>query len=69
MLAILFCYFVQLVMLLLSVTALNVKDHDALGEWCLQNDISLVVIGPEDPLADGMVDVLTCKGQYNYICI
>ena len=39
------------------------KDHDAMGEWCLQNDISLVVIGPEDPLADGMVDALTQKGQ------
>ena len=45
------------------MSALNLKDHDALGEWCLQNNISLVVIGPEDPLAEGIVDALTQKGQ------
>ena len=45
------------------MSALNLKDHDALGEWCLQNNVSLVVIGPEDPLAEGIVDALTQKGQ------
>ena len=32
---------------------LNVKDHDEIVKWCLENKIDLVVIGPEAPLAEG----------------
>ena len=33
---------------------LNLNDHDEIVEWCLENRIDLVVIGPEAPLAQGM---------------
>lgn len=33
---------------------LNVKDFDKISSWCKQKEINLVVVGPEDPLANGM---------------
>ncbi|XP_050350865.1 trifunctional purine biosynthetic protein adenosine-3 [Nymphalis io] len=41
---------------------LNIKDYPALITWCKENSIDLVVIGPEDPLANGIVDALTAHG-------
>ncbi|XP_046390255.1 trifunctional purine biosynthetic protein adenosine-3 [Ischnura elegans] len=41
---------------------LDLKNFKAVGEWCKKNNIDLVVIGPEDPLANGMVDVLAEYG-------
>lgn len=37
-------------------TDLNLSDHNAIGKFCLNNAIDLVVVGPEDPLVDGIVD-------------
>lgn len=34
------------------------SNHQALAKWCKEHDIDLVVIGPEDPLANGIVDGL-----------
>ncbi|MCX6139664.1 MAG: phosphoribosylamine--glycine ligase [Candidatus Kapabacteria bacterium] len=36
----------------------NVADHEAVAKFCLKNDVSLVVIGPEGPLAEGLADFL-----------
>ena len=33
---------------------LNLNDHDEVVRWCLENQVSLVVIGPEAPLAEGL---------------
>ena len=41
----------------------NVKDFAAVASWCKENLISLVVVGPEDPLSQGISDVLTKEGQ------
>ncbi|XP_071446904.1 trifunctional purine biosynthetic protein adenosine-3 isoform X2 [Hetaerina americana] len=38
---------------------LDLKNYQAIGEWSKKNNISLVVVGPEDPLANGLVDVLS----------
>ena len=38
---------------------LNVKDHQAVIEFCQNNDIAFVLVGPEAPLVTGMVDDLT----------
>ena len=32
------------------------RDKDALAAWALENAVDLTVIGPDDPLADGVVD-------------
>ena len=48
---------------LLVLVDLNVKDFDAVTSFCKEKNISLVVVGPEDPLAAGIADVLTQHGK------
>ncbi|KAJ6649761.1 Trifunctional purine biosynthetic protein adenosine-3 [Pseudolycoriella hygida] len=40
------------------VNEIDLKDFDGIGHWCKVNQIKLVVVGPEDPLASGIADVL-----------
>lgn len=40
------------------VSDVSVKDHSAVVNWCKLHDIDLVVVGPEDPLADGIADAI-----------
>ncbi|KAJ8721833.1 hypothetical protein PYW08_004235 [Mythimna loreyi] len=41
---------------------LNINDYPATAKWCKDNEIDIVVVGPEDPLANGIVDNLTPLG-------
>jgi phosphoribosylamine--glycine ligase len=41
-----------------QLVALDAGDHDAVVQFCAQNAIDLVVIGPEAPLVDGLADSL-----------
>lgn len=45
-----------------TCVTLDVKDHEAVASWSKQNNVSLVVVGPEDPLASGIADVLRASG-------
>ncbi|MFC2134255.1 phosphoribosylamine--glycine ligase [Bacteroidota bacterium] len=38
--------------------SLNISDHDALLKFCKDEKIDLVVVGPEQPLVDGLADKL-----------
>jgi len=38
------------------------NDHLGIVNFCLEQKIDLVVIGPEKPLIDGLTDKLLCKG-------
>jgi phosphoribosylamine--glycine ligase len=42
--------------------ALDVADHAAVIEFCRRNAVDLVVVGPETPLAAGIVDDLSAVG-------
>ena len=42
--------------------ALDVADHAAVIEFCKRNAVDLVVVGPETPLAAGIVDDLAAAG-------
>lgn len=42
--------------------ALNSSDFDQVISFCQQEQIDLVVVGPEQPLVDGIVDVLSAAG-------
>jgi len=42
--------------------AVPVTDSSGIAEWAQQNAVDLVVVGPEAPLADGMVDRLMERG-------
>ena len=37
-------------------------DHAAIGAFCKSKNIDLVIVGPEAPLADGLVDSLSAEG-------
>ena len=41
---------------------LDVSDHDAIKRFCRENDIKLVVVGPEAPLVAGLADDLRLAG-------
>jgi phosphoribosylamine--glycine ligase len=41
---------------------IDVNDFDKLVEFAKSHDVGLAVIGPEDPLADGIVDVFEAAG-------
>ncbi|HJU45220.1 MAG TPA: phosphoribosylamine--glycine ligase [Chitinophagaceae bacterium] len=36
--------------------SININDFDALREFCLKEEIEMVVVGPEEPLVRGIVD-------------
>ncbi|ASM35214.1 phosphoribosylamine--glycine ligase [Campylobacter sputorum subsp. bubulus] len=38
-------------------TNLDIKDFEKLADFCEQNKIDLTIVGPEDPLTNGIVDV------------
>src|SRR6201989_643934 len=42
--------------------ALDIADHAAVIDFCRANEVELVVVGPETPLAAGIVDDLTKAG-------
>uniref|UniRef100_A0A8D8UTY1 Trifunctional purine biosynthetic protein adenosine-3 n=1 Tax=Cacopsylla melanoneura TaxID=428564 RepID=A0A8D8UTY1_9HEMI len=42
--------------------SIDLKNFTVVAEWCRENEINLVVIGPEDPLANGISDVLQSHG-------
>ncbi|MGA7656900.1 MAG: phosphoribosylamine--glycine ligase N-terminal domain-containing protein, partial [Methylocella sp.] len=45
-----------------QAVVLDVADHSAIASFCKVMAIGLVVIGPEAPLVDGIVDHLTAEG-------
>ncbi|KAF5292718.1 hypothetical protein FQR65_LT11186 [Abscondita terminalis] len=45
-----------------SCVDININNHEDVAKWCKSNDINLVVVGPEDPLAKGIADVLKSYG-------
>ena len=47
----------------LPAEPVNAKNADAIDWYCRQNNIDLVVIGPEDPLAAGLADRLAREGR------
>lgn len=40
----------------------NWKDTDQMIDFCLRSEIELIIIGPEDPLVDGLADRLRERG-------
>ena len=48
---------------------LKVSDFEGIKEFCLNNEIGLVVVGPEQPLVDGIVDYFKQDAQLQKIRI
>jgi len=45
-----------------NVEGVSVEDHVAVASFCKANQVDLVIVGPEVPLADGLVDSLSDAG-------
>ena len=46
------------------VTDLDLKDFAAVVHSCKEMSVALVVVGPEDPLANGLADTLKKEGTH-----
>jgi len=44
-----------------NVNGISVDDHAAVASFCKDNQIDLVIVGPEAPLAAGLVDALAAE--------
>src|SRR5215207_2364052 len=45
-----------------QTVSLHVMDVEAIADWAQEHEISLVVVGPEVPLALGLADLLEARG-------
>ena len=43
-------------------TNIDIKDFEELANWAKENNIDLTIVGPEDPLVKGVVDVFKSHG-------
>ena len=43
-------------------TNINIKDYKELALWAKENSIDLTIVGPEDPLVNGVVDIFKENG-------
>ena len=48
-----------------NVATINIADHSTVKSFCSEANVDLVVIGPEAPLAEGIVDFLS---KHNIPC-
>ena len=42
-------------------TNIDIKDYHALASWAKDNNIDLTIVGPEQPLVDGIVDIFKAQ--------
>ncbi len=47
---------------LAELVPIPVMEFDKIADWAAGNAIDLVIVGPDDPLVGGLVDVLNAKG-------
>jgi len=43
-------------------TNIDIKDYEELAKWAKENKIDLTIVGPEDPLVKGIVDIFKSYG-------
>ena len=43
-------------------TNINIKDYKQLASWAKENEMDLTIVGPEQPLVDGVVDIFKEQG-------
>ena len=44
--------------------ALDVNDFKAIGDFTIQHDVDLLVVGPEQPLVDGIHDYFSSQPDW-----
>jgi len=51
---------------IVETVAIPTTDHAGLAALCLAREVDLVVVGPEDPLVNGLADTLRAQGIATY---
>ena len=46
---------------------LDISDFDAIGKFCIKENIEMVVVGPEEPLVNGLYDFFKSKEELKNI--
>lgn len=49
--------------------ALSPNDFDSIASFCLEKQIEMVVVGPEDPLVNGIYDFIKSNSQTSHIVV
>lgn len=49
--------------------SLAITDFDAIGQFCLQEQVGMVIVGPEEPLVKGIVDHFRADEQLQQVMI
>ena len=49
--------------------AINITDFDAIGRFCLQEQVEMVIVGPEEPLVKGIVDYFKADEKLQQVMI
>lgn len=49
--------------------ALNVNDFELISDFCLDNEIDIVIVGPEGPLVDGIYDFFSEDERLEHIAV
>jgi phosphoribosylamine--glycine ligase len=42
-----------------NISGIGINDFEAIGNFCLQSGVELLVVGPEEPLVNGIYDYFT----------
>lgn len=48
---------------------LNINDFDGIGRFCLEESVEMVVVGPEEPLVNGIVDYFKADASLQSIAV
>ncbi|MDR2467040.1 MAG: phosphoribosylamine--glycine ligase [Prevotellaceae bacterium] len=48
---------------------IKVNDFNALGKFARENSVNIIVVGPEDPLANGIADYFAADAELQHIAI
>ena len=49
--------------------SLDLNDFDSIGKFSLENEITIIVVGPEDPLVNGIHNYFSEKPKYRSITL
>lgn len=49
--------------------ALNINDFEEVKEFSIKQNISMLVVGPEEPLVNGITDFFNCDDQLKHIAV
>ena len=53
----------------LLATNVNISEFSEIGDFCVQNNVEMIVVGPEAPLVDGFTDFIKADENFSHIMV